>query len=233
MGPRRVALRQHEEGPLLELQRMVAGEEALQDRDGLGRIGLHQAVEGVELQVLVVGGAARRGARRSRARAPAHRHRDAGAGRRGPRAAELDLQGPRVVEPRALRVGALEGRDGGQSLGAAVELRLRPGLPVEGCVGFRAALGRDRRKGLESVGPALVGQGALAGAVAVAVGGPGIGRGGGGKGRRQGDRDHAGGESREGQTQEGGAEGVFHGESPFSSGIKGSGLGGASRRLAP
>ena len=64
-GARLVALREDEEGALLDLQRAVAGEDLLEDRQGARRVHLHEPVEGIELEVVL--GQNSRSSRRYRA----------------------------------------------------------------------------------------------------------------------------------------------------------------------
>ncbi len=106
----RVALREHEQRALLELRRLRALQQLLQHRHGLRGVGVLQALDGEQLQLLV-------GLRLRPDRLPG-----------GP--PQLHLEGAGVAQPAALGNVRGEIRESSQGVGVLGELGLRVGEPV-------------------------------------------------------------------------------------------------------
>ena len=126
---RRAALRQHEEGALLQLRRRGAVQHLFEQRHRPLRLGVHQAVDRHQLQVLVVA----RGL-------PQHRP-----ARGGP---DLELQGARLLAPRALREPGRELPEDREGFVPAPLLVARVGQPVERPVRAAPARLDDLLKGV-------------------------------------------------------------------------------------
>ena len=136
LGLRRLTLRQHKQRPALQLVRLVATQDFLQDRHRLLLVLLHQRIQGQQLQVLVGLSLRRYGLA---ALAP-----------------DFDLQRATLIQPPALRIALPQFAACAQRIRRLSFLIFRVSLPVERALGVLAMHLRHAIEQPHRVGPAAL-----------------------------------------------------------------------------